>query len=162
MQTNKPLTKKEMPVNTTTPRSKNYERKFKTLAKFKSAWVSKSKEKYVSNLELLLVLNSLSSRAGRSRLNQNLIQSAKNNHKLSDATKWKLFLIFEKDFYFSKKEFLEIVENFIFEHDWDLVCPHVSKEVERIVKCFFDNTTGIDCGWKDFERYVLTPLLFCN
>ena len=181
MHTNQPicctatLTKKELLMNTTTtPKMRDQkgctlEKVQGTLTKFKSAWVSKSKEQYVSHLELLLVLGSLSSRSGRGSIEKNLIQSAKNNSKLLDAIKRSEKLVsmcdianFEKDFYFSKREFLEIVENFIFEHDRNLVSPHDSEEVEKIVKCFFDNTTRIDCTWKDFERYVLTPLLFCN
>ena len=158
---------------TTTPKMRDQG----TLTKFKLAWVSKSNEQYVSHLELLLVLGSLSSISGRGSIEKNLIQSAKgaftgNNSKLSDATKRHQLYTqivsmcdianFEKDFYFSKREFLEIVQSFIFEHDRDLVSPHDSGEAEKIVRCFFDNTTRIDCTWKDFERYVMTPLLFCN
>ena len=148
---------------TTTPKMRDQG----TLTKFKLAWVSKSNEKYVSHLELLLVLGSLSSISGRGSIEKNLLESAKNNSKLLDATKKKLVSMcdivnFEKDFYFSKREFLEIVQSFIFEHDRDLVSPHDSGEAEKIVRCFFDNTTRIDCTWKDFERYVMTPLLFCN
>ena len=76
---------------TTTPKMRDQG----TLTKFKLAWVSKSNEKYVSHLELLLVLGSLSSISGRGSIEKNLIQSAKgaftgNNSKLSDATKEKL------------------------------------------------------------------------
>ncbi len=150
---------------TTTPKNTTAPKWSETLAKFKSAWVSKcKKESKISRDEVLNVLISLSCTLEDVRSIKSSLNTKSFYLMLSDATTEQLVFLCDSERKFSKKEFLEIVENFIFEHDSDrgLVYPHDSEEIEKIVKCFFDNTTRIDCTWKDFENYVLTPLLFCS